>query len=80
LSHPLSIVVISIFLGAIDTAALVPFLTGIWQVNEKELEVKFDLAREVSDIAISSQLKPLRHYDIDWNSSESIKNIIPKNS
>jgi hypothetical protein len=79
-SHPLSIVVISVFLTAMASAILVPYLTGIWQVNEKELDVKFDLAKEVGDIVNSHRMKPLRYYDIDidWNSSKSIEGKMPK--
>jgi hypothetical protein len=42
LSHPLLLLII----GAVISSILIPQLTNIWQVNEKELDIKFELAEK----------------------------------
>lgn len=68
-SHPLFIALISIAFTAILGSILIPYLTNQWQVNEKELDVKFDLAGDISETVSSQMAKPIKYAHLDPNST-----------
>jgi hypothetical protein len=72
LSHPLLIAIATLAAGAAITYVLVP----LWQVSERELDIKFDLAREVSESVIGYELRPLRYPNINYSSSESVNALM----
>lgn len=52
--------------GAIVTSILIPQLTSSWQVNERELDLKFSLAEQIID-PLSEFMSALNRYELVYD-------------
>jgi len=70
LSHPLLLLII----GAVISSILIPQLTNKWQVNEKELDIKFELSEQIRNF-VANFTTDLTKVAYDAGNTGKITNI-----
>ena len=76
LTNPISIGLITVGVTAIVSVILVPYITNIWQVYQKELEIKFDIAEDINDAVSSTIWSPERLAYLQFNETDRTDNPV----